>query len=103
MELLATIVIIFALASLLFHVMGNAKAAASVPPCQNNLHNLGLASALYQADYDDHYPYGINGFERFVSWPLGAPPGTDKSVAPLQFDAVKSYLEIGRASCRERV
>lgn len=56
-ELLVVIAIIAVLASLLLPGLGNAKAAAYSVKCKSNLHQQGLALALYVADHDV-YPDG---------------------------------------------
>lgn len=57
-ELLTVIVIIAILAALLFPVFSQAKQAAKKISCTSNLHQLGVAAALYMGDSDDRYPCG---------------------------------------------
>lgn len=54
-ELLVVIAIIAILAAILFPVFSQAKQAAKQSSCTSNLHQIGLAIAMYRSDYD-----GIN-------------------------------------------
>lgn len=54
-ELLVVIAIIAILAAILFPVFAQAKASAQQTQCASNERNLGLAMALYQADYEDKF------------------------------------------------
>ena len=57
-ELLIVIAIIAVLAALLFPVFSRTREKARQTSCASNLKELGLATALYAHDYDDHYPLG---------------------------------------------
>ncbi len=57
-EVLVVIAIIAIIAALLFPVFSQAKQAAKKISCTSNLHQLGVAVALYMANDDDHYPLG---------------------------------------------
>jgi len=60
-ELLVVIAIIAILAAILFPVFAQAKAAAKKTADLSNLKQLGTATALYGADYDDtFYPHRFN-------------------------------------------
>jgi prepilin-type N-terminal cleavage/methylation domain-containing protein len=65
-EILCVIAIIGSIATIAYPAFPQARAAAYKVSCIGNLAQLGIATATYQADYDDHYPYGINAFERFA-------------------------------------
>ncbi len=54
-ELLVVIAIIAILAAILFPVFAKAKAKARQAACQSNLKQLGLANAMYAADYDGRF------------------------------------------------
>jgi len=56
-ELLVVIAIVAILAAILFPVFAQAKAAAKKTACLSNVKQIGLATALYEADYDDTYPW----------------------------------------------
>src|SRR3954453_3235129 len=54
-ELLVVIAIIAILAAILFPVFAQAREAARKATCQSNLRQLGIATQLYQQDYDGCY------------------------------------------------
>ncbi len=57
-ELLVVIAIIAILAAILFPVFAKAREKARQAHCQSNLKQIGLANAMYMADYDSCYvPY----------------------------------------------
>ncbi|CCW36102.1 type II secretion system protein [Chthonomonas calidirosea] len=71
-ELLVVIAILSILAALLLPVFARARKAALTSQCLSNLHQQGVAIALYQHDYDGYYPYAIDNFTR--QFALTAPP-----------------------------
>jgi prepilin-type N-terminal cleavage/methylation domain-containing protein len=66
-ELLVVIAIIAVLASLLLPVLTKAKDSAKSVVCVNNLHQIAIASAVYEMDQNDRSPY-------FRTW-LSTRPG----------------------------
>ena len=68
-ELLTVIGIIGIIAALLFPVLSQAREGARKTTCLSNLRQLGNAIALYQADYDGLYPYGLDGLDRSYADP----------------------------------
>ncbi|MDE2126180.1 MAG: prepilin-type N-terminal cleavage/methylation domain-containing protein [Armatimonadetes bacterium] len=63
-ELLVVIAIIAILAALLFPVFAAARAAARKTVCLSNMHQCGLAFAMYSSDYDELYPYAVDPADR---------------------------------------
>lgn len=63
-ELLVVIAIIAALAALLFPVFGKARQTSQRSVCSSNLHQIGLATALYLQDYDSTYPSALNPWDK---------------------------------------
>jgi prepilin-type N-terminal cleavage/methylation domain-containing protein/prepilin-type processing-associated H-X9-DG protein len=57
-ELLVVIAIVSLLAALLFPVFVSVRAKGRQAACESNLHQLGLAVAVYAQDSDDGFPYG---------------------------------------------
>jgi len=66
-ELLVVIAIIAVLASLMLPVLSKAKESAKSIVCVNNLHQIAVASAVYELDQNDRTPY-------FRTW-LATKPG----------------------------
>lgn len=76
--MLAVIVIISALASMLFPVIATSKQASKRVVCLSNLHQIGVATDIYLGDCDDHYPQAVNGISRIKPrLQLGRPPGVN--------------------------
>ena len=60
-ELLVVIAIIAILAAILFPVFARARENARRSSCQSNLKQIGLGVIQYAQDYDEKYPFGLNG------------------------------------------
>jgi prepilin-type processing-associated H-X9-DG protein/prepilin-type N-terminal cleavage/methylation domain-containing protein len=80
-ELLVSIAIIAILAALLLPALSRGKEAARATTCANNLHQLGLAFALYWQDNNDAFPTGALKSslgpqpEDWVWWQVQTSPG----------------------------
>lgn len=79
-ELLVVIAIIAILAAMLLPALSAAKQKALQMKCLNGVRQLGLASAMYGNDFDNHLPYGM-----MMS-------GSLWNVSPDQVDTWKSLL-----------
>jgi len=64
-ELLVVIAIIAILAAILFPVFAQAKVAAKKTADLSNIKQIGVASALYEGDYEDTIP--LAGYQNFVA------------------------------------
>src|SRR5476649_2558116 len=64
-ELLVVIAIIAILAAILFPVFAQAKEAAKKTSCLSNLKQIGLASVMYEGDFDDIIP--LAGYENYTT------------------------------------
>ncbi len=58
-ELLVVIAIIAILAAILFPVFAQAKMAAKKTAALSNIKQIGTATQIYMADYDDNFPMGL--------------------------------------------
>jgi len=74
-ELLVVIAIIAILAAILFPVFAQAREKARAISCLSNSKQLGLAVMMYVQDYDETYPWsmngpdGTNGIDAVDAWP----------------------------------
>ncbi len=64
-EVLVVIAIIAILAAILFPVFGRARAKARSARCQSNLHQIGMAFAMYIQDYDELYPWAVDAADKY--------------------------------------
>ncbi|MCC6728643.1 MAG: DUF1559 domain-containing protein [Chthonomonadales bacterium] len=80
-ETLVVVAIISLLASLLLPVFAGARESGRQTRCIANLRQLGQATWLYLADYDDLFPYGLDVMDRLhpEQWLGRANPLTGES------------------------
>jgi prepilin-type N-terminal cleavage/methylation domain-containing protein/prepilin-type processing-associated H-X9-DG protein len=72
-ELLVVIAIIGILAAMLLPALGRAREKAKMARCVSNLHQLGLAMAMWWDDNDQHFmPLAVGGYNPTLtnSWPI---------------------------------
>jgi len=89
-ELLVVIAIIAILAAILFPVFAQAKSAAKNTACISNMKQLGLASQMYLADYDDNMIQGDDYAEwiwlfMWAPYIKGTPPDFRKAKGNIYF------------------
>lgn len=96
-ELLVVIAIIAILAAILFPVFAQAKEAAKQTVCLSNARQIGIATRLYQSDYDDGEPifYAYNSDPTIYTPPQHK--GTEVLLQPYSKtkDLFKSPLDVG--------
>lgn len=63
-ELLVVMAIVAMLAAVLLPVLAKARESARITRCSANLQQIGHAVSLYQQDYDDLFPYGLDPGDR---------------------------------------
>jgi len=81
-ELLVVIAIIAILAAILFPVFAQAKMAAKKTAALSNAKNMGLATMLYQGDFDDNLVKSFFGFPASCDGPWATYYGWRDAVAP---------------------
>ncbi len=57
-EILVVLGIITLLAAILFPAFARVREGGRSASCQENLHQIGLATAMYAGDYESHFPLG---------------------------------------------
>ncbi|RYG49526.1 type II secretion system protein [bacterium] len=93
-ELLTVIAIVAVLAGLLFAVVGPAKKEAKQSVCVSNLHQIGLATGLYNNDHDGRFPATINAIEGIdTELMLGRDPDQKASDFPTPKQALQPYAK----------
>jgi prepilin-type N-terminal cleavage/methylation domain-containing protein len=83
-ELLVVIAIIAILAAILFPVFAQARESARQTTCLNNCKQIGIAVAMYTADYDEKYPVQARDAMRIM-----AAGGKEITV----YDALAPYIK----------
>ena len=106
-ELLVVIAIIAILASMLLPALAKSKTKAQGIFCMNNTKSLMLATHLYTGDFNDYiWPNPDDGnTQPYRNWVpgQGGKGGGEEYNPTILNDPSRNMLEIGRASCRERV
>lgn len=75
-ELLVVIAIIAILAAILFPVFGRARENARRSSCMSNLKQIGLGMMQYTQDYDEYYPWSVNGNNPISTGATGTDPAS---------------------------
>jgi prepilin-type N-terminal cleavage/methylation domain-containing protein/prepilin-type processing-associated H-X9-DG protein len=100
-EILIVIALIALLSAMLFPVFLQVQGKARQTSCASNLQQIGMAIALYAADYDDLYPYGADPSDKYTQiW--GVDPTKDAILRnmPLLPTVLKPYIREERVwSC----
>ncbi len=92
-ELLVVIGTIAVLAAVLFPVFASVRERARQTSCASNLHQIGVAIALYSQDSDDLYPYGADPLDKTPDfWSLDPQAQSDVQAMPYLHDILTPYL-----------
>ncbi len=67
-ELLVVIAIIAILAAMLFPVFASARGAARCGQCLSNLRQIGQSFQMYQKDWNDRFPYGLDLIDYYFTY-----------------------------------
>lgn len=80
-ELLVVLAVVALLAAMLLPVFASARENARESHCISNLRQLGAAIQLYQQDYDELFPYGLDPMDRLSpgQWHGKSNPATGES------------------------
>jgi general secretion pathway protein G len=94
-ELLVVIAIIALLAAIIFPVFSRAKASANRTTCLSNLRQIGTASGLYSADYDDLFPNAVDASDKFLPQIWGHEPEFQAQIPnmPLMNEILQPYAK----------
>ncbi len=94
-ELLVVIAIIAILAAIIFPTFARAKASARQTQCLSNLKQIGTATGLYMADYDDFFPHAVDVTDKSAPDMWGQYPGFQRRIAnmPLLNEALQPYVK----------
>jgi len=94
-ELLVVIAIIAILAALLFPTFAQARGKARQVACLSNLHQSGLAFAMYASDYDGLYPVAVDPADRYTPQIWDAFPAFEASISSLPWlhEVLQPYVK----------
>ena len=94
-ELLVVIAIIAILAGILFPVFAQAKRAAKKTVCLSNLHQIGLAIAMYMDDSDQVFPSALDASDKYSSEIWESQPQWRERIAqmPMLHEVLQPYMK----------
>lgn len=94
-ELLVVITIIAILAALLFPTFAQAKFAAKKTQDISNLRQIGIATGIYMADYDDYFPYAVDTSDKYRPEIWDHEPEFQAQIPtlPLMNEALQPYVK----------
>lgn len=93
-ELLMVISLIAILAALLFPVFAQVRGSARRTACASNLHQIGIAVALYAQDSDERYPIGVDSVDHgSYLWEPAPDQQATLATLPLLRDLLNPYLK----------
>lgn len=93
-ELLMALAILSLLAALLFPVVLEARHRAYQTVCLSNLHQVGMATSLYQQDYDGYYPYAVDPADKYEPglWSFWPSFNAELPFRPLLQDVLQPHV-----------
>src|SRR5438552_3463592 len=94
-EVLVVIAIIAILAAVLFPTFAGAKRSAKNTSCISNLNQIGNATIMYMADYDELFPNAVDAADKLAPQIWNSHPDWQARIPsmPLLVDVLQSYCK----------